>query len=178
MRLYFLVIYLLLTACSSSPAIMRNIPVVDVSYNLANQDINQYKDVSVRWGGIIIDVENESHFSLVQVLFYPLNYNSYPQVDQPHEGRFVIKSDEFLDPVIYAKNKKITVVGKLIDRITRTIGKKTIQVPLISSTALYLWPAHPPRSSWGNCGYGNYGYPACYFGYPFYPGGFYHPLWY
>lgn len=96
---------------------MRNANVTDVTYTQASQNIDNHKDVLVRWGGVIIDVENEENFSLVQALFYPLNYSGRPQLNELHGGRFVIRSTEFLDPVVYAKDKEITVVGALNGKI-------------------------------------------------------------
>ena len=106
------------------PKAIQNMNVVDVTYAQVSQHIDSHKNISVRWGGIIIDVENEEDFSLVQVLFYPLNYSGRPQLNEPHGGRFVIRSTKFLDPVIYAKDKEISVVGTLYGDIKRTVGKK------------------------------------------------------
>jgi outer membrane lipoprotein len=106
------------------PKAIQNMNVEDITYSQASQNIDSYRNVPVRWGGIIIDVENEKDFSLVQVLFYPLNYSGRPKLNDPHGGRFVIKSTEFLDPVVYAKDKEISVVGVLDGDIQRTVGKK------------------------------------------------------
>ncbi|MDV6343940.1 Slp family lipoprotein [Nitrosomonas sp. Is37] len=159
----------LLSGCASlPPAAIRNIPFVDVSYQTVNEDINTYKDVSIRWGGVIVDVENEKDFSRVQVLFYPLDKRGYPQSSQKNEGRFVIESSDFLDPAVYAKDTEITVAGTIKGDIERIIGNKTIQVPLISATAIYLWPKDYRYNYYGPGRYGYYGYP--YFGYYGYPG--------
>ena len=178
MKLYLLLICLLLSACAGLPSALKDVPVADIPYGQASQSINSYKDASVRWGGVIIDVENEQDFSLVQVLFYPLNsYDGRPQLNKPGEGRFVIKSTEFLDPVIYAKDKEITVAGILIGDIERTIGKRVVRLPLISATAIHLWPNIERDDYYGRRGFGDYrfnpyfGYP----GYPFYWRGYYGP---
>jgi len=142
MKPYLFLSCLLLGACTSMPQAMKDARVVDISYAVASQNIDSYKDVPVRWGGIIIDVENEENFSLVQALFYPLNYFGRPKLNGLYGDRFVIKSTEFLDPVIYAKGREITVVGTLNGDIERTVGKRIIRVPLILSTAIYLWPKH------------------------------------
>ena len=142
MKPYLFLSCLLLGACTNMPQAMRDAPVVDIPYTEASQNIDSHKDVLVRWGGVIIDVENKENFSLVQALFYPLNYSAHPRVDKPNEGRFVIKSAEFLDPMIYVKGREITVVGTLDGDIERTIGKKVIRVPLLTSTDIYLWPKH------------------------------------
>jgi len=172
MKLYLLLPCLLLSACAGLPSAVRDAPAVDVSYNQVSRDINNYKDVSVRWGGVIIDVENEEHSSLMQVLFYPLDFSGRPQLNKPGEGRFVIKSPEFLDPAVYSKDKEITVAGVIEGDIERTVGKRTIQVPLLSATAIYLWPTY-----YDYYDYRGYG-PSPYFGYPgyypFYWGGYYY----
>lgn len=115
---------MLLSACVGLPSAVRNVPVADITYPQASRDLNQYKDTSVRWGGVIIDVDNEENFTLVQVLSYPLNYYGRPQLSKSAEGRFVIKSSEFLDPAVYAKDREITVAGKLEGNIQRMIGKR------------------------------------------------------
>ena len=172
MRKYLYLSCLLLGACTSMPKAIQNMNVVDVTYSQANQNIDNHRNVSVRWGGIIIDVENEEDFSLVQVLFYPLNYSGRPQLNAPHGGRFVIKSTEFFDPVVYAKDKEISVVGTLDGDIQCTVGKKIIRVPLIQSMAVHLWPKRQNNYY----GYGPYHYG--YYSYPFIRGGYYYPYWY
>lgn len=104
-KLLFLFI-LMLGSCATMPKAIQNINVVNITYFQANQNIDKYKNVPVRWGGIIIDVENEIDFSLVQILFYPLNYSGRPDLAKIHGGRFVIKSSGFLDPVYMPKIKK------------------------------------------------------------------------
>jgi len=37
------------------------------------QNIDAHKDATVRWGGVIIDVENDENFTLIQTLIYPLS---------------------------------------------------------------------------------------------------------
>jgi len=168
---------LLLGACTSLPQIMKDAHVVDISYSQVTQNIDSHKDVSVRWGGVIIDVENEESFSLIQVLFYPLSYSGHPQLDELHGGRFVIKNTEFLDPVVYAKDKEITIVGTLNGEIERTVGKKIIRVPLIQSSDIYLWPER--QNNYGYGGYGPYYYES--YGHPFFfrgGGRYYRPYWY
>ena len=132
------------------PIATEDVRVVDVSYSQASQSLDGNKDVLVRWGGVIIDVENEK-FSIIQVKFYPLNYLGRPQLDKSSEGYFVIKGAEFPNPVVYAKNMEITVVGTLKGAIERTVDEEIIRVPLIllndhpdntikhSSAYPYIW---------------------------------------
>src|SRR5690242_3419334 len=181
MRLYLLLACLALSACVGLPSAVRDVPVKDVSYSEASEHPNSYKDVAVRWGGVIIDVDNEENFTLVQVLSYPLNFYGRPQLTKPSEGRFVIKSSEFLDPAVYAKDREITVAGALEGDIQRMIGKKAVQLPLISSTAIYLWPVYQNGPYGYGYSFGGYGFSPFYgyglYGSPYYWGGYYRPYW-
>jgi outer membrane lipoprotein len=102
--------------------------VVNVPYNEANS----HKDDVVRWGGLIVDIENEENHSLIQVQFYPLNESGHPQLDQPSEGEFVIKTTEFLDQeTYYFKHSEITAVGTLNGYVKRRVQGEDVSVPLI-----------------------------------------------
>ena len=170
----------LLSACAGLPPAVREVPVAKVSYSEVSEDPNSYKDTSVRWGGVVIDVENEENYTLVQVLSYPLNYTGRPQLNKQSDGRFVIKSSEFLDPAVYKKDKEITVAGTVEGDIERMIGKKHVRLPLLSSKAIYLWPVYQyDPYAYRGFGYGfspYFGYGG-YYGYPYYWGVPYRPYW-
>lgn len=177
MNRYFILLFLCLSACSNLPPAIKDAPVVDISYKQATANLAGFKNASVRWGGVILAVENEQNFSLLQVLYYPLNYYGRPKLNQPQQGRFVIKSNEFLDPAVYAKDSELTVAGSLIGDTERTIGNKKLRLPLISVSQIHLWPKFE-NNYYGYPGYG-YGYGGfSHFGngYPYYYGGFgYYP---
>lgn len=175
MRPYLLLPCLLLSACTGLPPAIVNAPAMQLSYNQVSHDINRYQNAPVRWGGVIIDVENEAQSSLMQVVFYPLDYNGRPQLHKGGEGRFVVKSPEFLDPAVYTKDKEITVAGVIAGNIERIVGKRIIQVPLISTTAIHIWPTYSSRYDYPYYGpYPYFGYPGYY---PYYPRGFYGPYY-
>jgi outer membrane lipoprotein len=182
MRSYlFALACLFLSACSGLPSNVREIPVEKVSITEASQNPDRYKGTSVRWGGLIIEVDTQENYTLVQVLSYPINYYGRPELTKPSDGRFVVKTSEFLDPAIYEKDREVTVVGVLDGDIVRSVGHKTIQVPLLSTKAHYLWPVYQYQSGYGY--YGGYGGPyAGPYGYygpaPYYWGGSYWPYGY
>jgi outer membrane lipoprotein len=184
MKRYFLLLYLLLVGCSTIPPTIEDPPALDLAYSAATQNPTRYKSLPVRWGGVIAEVENEQKDSLLQVLLYPLNSYGRPMLDEQPQGRFVVRNDKFLDPLVYAKNTEITVAGVLNGTINRTIGKKEVTLPLVLSTTLYLWPVYDVNNyyGYGGYGYGNYGYGGFgygyggfgfpYYGYPSYYGGY------
>ncbi|MGR9014783.1 MAG: Slp family lipoprotein [Gammaproteobacteria bacterium] len=174
MKRYLITLCFLLNACSNLPPTIKNPPLFDISYTQAIEDVAHYKNAPVRWGGVIVGVENEQDFSLIQVLYYPLNDEGRPQTDQPNEGRFLIKSPEFLDPVVYTKNTEITVAGTIVGELERTIGKKVLRLPLVAATTIYRWQVYVYDNYYDGFGYG---YNPYYGGYPYYWGSYYWPTY-
>ncbi|MDD5273268.1 MAG: Slp family lipoprotein [Methylovulum sp.] len=168
-----LMLFLLLTACSTLPPAITQAPSYDLSYFEASQNLDKYKNAPVRWGGVVVDVANEQNRSLIQILSYPLNGQGRPLTDQPHQGRFVISSPEFLDPAVYEKDSPITVAGVLVGGIERTVDKKTLHLPLLTVTAMHLWPTDYYANS---PVYGGYGTFNSYYGYQGW--GFYRPIFF
>ncbi|MSS76437.1 MAG: hypothetical protein EXR90_06140, partial [Methyloglobulus sp.] len=70
MKKYLLITCLLLTACSNLPPVIEGPPAFDLSYQQALVSGGHYKNAPVRWGGTIVEVENEPTFSAIQVLLY------------------------------------------------------------------------------------------------------------
>lgn len=166
---------LLLSACTSMPPDIRDFSAVNIPYQSVNQNAEAYKDAPVRWGGTVIEVENEADSSLMQVLFYPLGRSGYPETGKSGEGRFAVEVSEFLDPAIYTKGTEVTVTGTVKGDIERTIGNKTIRIPLISVRTIHLWPQnYREDSSYWNSRYRYAPYPG-YYGHPFFYNGYYRP---
>ncbi len=157
MRFYLISICLLLSACSGLSPVFKDVQVTDITYNQVSEDIDRYKNSIVRWGGVIIDVENNEDFSLMQLMFYPLDYYGRPQLNKPSEGRFVIKSAEFLHPEHYSADREIIAVGVIDGDIELTTSNKTsVWVPLIKATDIHLWTINYRNNYYSHC-------PSCYF---------------
>lgn len=158
-----------LQACSNLPANIKNAPKADVQLHqvLANSD--NFKNNPVRWGGTIIDVDNEPDTTKMQILLYPLNFYGRPILSRTALGRFIAVSKQFLDPAIYTKGTEITVAGSLQGTMQKKVGEKSVTVPVVAIDEQHIWPAYS-RSYYNNDSY--YGYPNYYSGYRygrFYP---------
>ena len=180
MKKYLLSACLLLTACSNLPPAIQDPPAYDLSYQEAVSNIAKYNNAPVRWGGTIVEVENEPSFSAIQILLYPLGSYGRPDLDEPNQGRFVMKSAEFLDPAVYKKDTSITVAGALTGDTERTIGNKTLRLPLVAARHIHLWQEvdyYPYYGGYGGYGYGPGFYPyGGFYGYsPYYWGGYHRP---
>jgi outer membrane lipoprotein len=183
MKNILLIACFILTACSNLPPAIEDPPAFDLTYQEAITSIAKYKNAPVRWGGTIVEVENEPSFSAIQVLLYPLGSYGRPDTDEPNQGRFVMKSPEFLDPAVYTKNTAITVAGTLEGDTERTIGKKVLRLPLVAAKQIHLWQEadyYPYYGGYGGFGYGSgfYPYGGFYGNNPYYWGGYYQPYYY
>ena len=76
---------------------------------------------------------------LCKYYLYPLNYYGRPQLNKPSEGRFVIKSTEFLDPAVYAKDKEITVAGTLARRYPTYDRQKNHPAAVAGFSKLFIY---------------------------------------
>lgn len=175
MKNYLFAACLLLTACSNLPPAIEDPPAFDLTYQEALINGAKYKNAPVRWGGTIIEVENEPSFSAIQVLLYPLGSYGRPDLDEPQQGRFVMKSPEFLDPAVYKKNTSITVAGILEGDTERKVGNKTLRLPLLAAKQTHLWEEETYYPYYGGFGNGFYPYGGFYGYSPYYWGGYYRP---
>ena len=88
---------------------------------------------------------------------------------------------EFLDPKVYAANRKVTVTGTVLRTEIRPVGKFPYTYPVVQATAWYLWPEdtapacsgypypgwyYPWYGPWVGPWYASPGYP---YGYPCWP---------
>ena len=91
-------------------------------------------------GGYIVEAVNEPDGSLLTVLQVPLGFGKEPKSQDLSTGRFLVKTDQFLDPELYDKGRKVTVGGRLSGIQRRPLGKIVYAYPLIEAKELHLWP--------------------------------------
>lgn len=171
MKWFFIFCMLFLQACSNLPANIQNPPTVDIQLHQVLKSSNQYQNQPVRWGGTVIDVENETDKTTLQILFYPLDYYGRPRINQKASGRFISISPHFLDPAIYSTGTQITIAGTIQNTVIKQIGKKPVSIPVIAINTAHIWPNYRQTDYWDY----DYGYRYPYYGYrrSYYPYNYY-----
>lgn len=94
----------------------------------------------VMLGGKIIQTRGSALGSEITVLQLPLGRRDRPQDGDRSEGRYLVRSEQFLDPSIYQKGSGLTVVGRLSDSEVRAIGGFRYVYPLVEAIEIKLWP--------------------------------------
>lgn len=165
---------LTLSACSGLPHAMRDNSYSTTPLSLVKSNLPSYINMPLRWGGTIINVVNEKDSSQVQALFYPISNYGRPRTERKTEGRFAMTSHLFLDPAIFKEGTEFTVTGILSGEIKHKIGKKTLNLPLLSIEQIHVWPVQQQLND------RFYPYPRYYYPYsPYYRyGPYYHDYYY
>lgn len=91
-------------------------------------------------GGYILKALNEPEGSLLTMLHAPLDSGDKPKSQDLSEGRFLVRTKRFLDPEIYSKGRKVSVVGKVSGVQPQPLGNRLYQYPIIEAEELHLWP--------------------------------------
>ena len=159
---------LLLTACATTPSAVREAPPGDLQLREARDDVSAHTGMPVRWGGVIVSVENKDNETWIEVLELKLSRAGKPKRYSRSGGRFFVRVKGFLDPTVYAKGQEITVVGILEGDAERSIGKQSYSFPVVNADEHYL--GHPDRRYRYDPPYNHYGYyPRYRYGHGYHP---------
>ena len=90
-------------------------------------------------GGKIIETNVNSNYSEIAVLQLPLDGGDRPRIEDQSEGRFLIRSEELLDPAVYTEGTAITVVGEIIGSEARKVGEYNYIYPVLKPIEIKLW---------------------------------------
>lgn len=165
----------LLAGCASSvPPTIRTAPPGSPELAQARADVERFIGAQVRWGGTIAAVENRSSETWIQVVGRELGSNGRPRESDRSAGRFIARSQGFLDPEIYAKGRLLTVFGTVTGQMTRNIGDYSYQLPVVRVESLHLWEPLPRYRPYY---YDPFWYYEPWYPYPHSHSWRYHPYW-
>jgi outer membrane lipoprotein len=100
----------------------------------------------VMFGGKVIEAKSSPTSSEITVLQLPVDTRHRPKDGDRSEGRYIIRSDQFLDPAIYQAGTLLTVVGKMTGSELRSIGGFQYVYPLVEAIEIKPWPAGGRKS--------------------------------
>jgi outer membrane lipoprotein len=111
-------------------------------------DVNAFAGRRVRWGGVVVRVENRAEGTDVELVERALDKSGRPVAANASAGRFVATMGGFLDPMIYTQGREVTILGTVSGEETRKIGEFEYRYVTVKADNLYLWepvqPAPPP----------------------------------
>jgi outer membrane lipoprotein len=161
---------LLLGGCASQvPLPIRQAPVDSPSLATVRADTASHLGRQMRWGGMIIETVNQQGVTRLMVLGRPLGKDGKPEKTDDSAGRFIAIVPAFLDPQVYAPERRVTVTGTLSGSETGRVGDYSYSYPVLQAEAWYLWPLESESAYDYDPWYYDPWYGPWYpYGYPFY----------
>ena len=100
--------------------------------------------VRVILGGEILATLPKPGSTEIEILSRPLDRGDAPERTDVSQGRFLALTREFLDPAIYARGRRITVLGTATGSEERMVGDRPYTYPVIDAEQIKLWPREGP----------------------------------
>lgn len=138
---------LLLGGCAVNPPPFPPQDLGTVDTRLTPQQVNQDSallDRRVLWGGVIVESRNAADHTELTVLAYPLDTDQEPDTGKDAIGRFLLRKLGYLETLVYAPKREITVVGTIKEIQERTIGDTSYRYPVVEVDRIHLWPLPQP----------------------------------
>jgi outer membrane lipoprotein len=98
------------------------------------------QDMEVMWGGVIVNATNTPDHTDFSVLFYPLDAVQRPDTDKSAKSRFIVRYPGYLETMVYAPGREITVLGTLQGTEEGKIGDAPYRFPVLKADRIHLWP--------------------------------------
>jgi outer membrane lipoprotein len=135
----------MLTACAGGISKQAR---SQVTYTGAFSEVQEnptgFRGQTVIWGGRVIEILNQGGVTEIVALQLALDSKYRPTDSDNSQGRFLVRSDQFMDPVIYPPGTFFTVVGHLQGAESRLIGEMPYRYPVIDVVEL---EKYEPRES-------------------------------
>ncbi|WP_371192874.1 Slp family lipoprotein [Glaciecola sp. SC05] len=164
---------LLLSGCASVPEqikIPENAVLVPFNQIINNPEAVSAIGEKARWGGRIVSVQNKQKVSEIEVIFFPEASNGKPKTGEESPGRFKAVVPGFVDPLVFEKDRLITIVGEVATSETGIIGEQNYTYPTLSAVGYFMW------QQTSDVQVQNIGYDPFLFGMPFHNRGW--STWY
>jgi len=144
---FFLFMFIgMLLSCGTTPDFDSSLADPSLSPEAVIKEPELHRGKLALWGGIILQTQNLKTTTQIEVLAYPLDDDNEPLIKNMPLGRFIIDHKGFLEPMIYAQGRTITVMGTISEVKQALVGASTLSYPVLSARQLHLWPAYDKRS--------------------------------
>ncbi len=117
-----------------------------ITFEMLQADPDSFKGKIVILGGIITQIVNTKQGAQIEVVEKPLDYWGKPKRTDKTGGRFLILHPGYLDPLIYAPDREITVAAEIEGTRSKALGEREYSYPVVIAKELKLWERE--RQTW------------------------------
>jgi len=93
----------------------------------------------VRWGGVIIETNNEADQTCFEVLSHTLDKSLRPEPEDSTQGRFIACKTGFYDPEVFAQGREVTLTGTVRTIEEHPIDDFNYRYPVVDARDVILW---------------------------------------
>jgi outer membrane lipoprotein len=111
-----------------------------ISFEALERDPDTYRGKIVILGGIITQTTPTKQGTLIEVIRKPLDYWGKPARTDDSGGKFVVYSPRYLDPLVYAPEREITVAAEVEGKRSKALGEIGYGYPVVRAKEFKLWP--------------------------------------
>jgi outer membrane lipoprotein len=109
------------------------------SFSLFQKNPDRHVGAVVMFGGKILETKASPTSSEITLLQLSLGKSDRPQDADQSEGRFLLRSEHFLDPATYRKGTMLTAVGKVTGSEVRSVKGFDYAYPVIEAIETKIW---------------------------------------
>ena len=117
-----LIIGIAVAGCSSVPKAVRT-PIPGPGVAQVQNDPGTSVGRIVRWGGTIVELDNQAQHTDIQVVSRNLARDGRPRNLSKSKGRFIARVNRFLEPADFDTGRLVTVTGSLGPAVSGKIGE-------------------------------------------------------
>jgi outer membrane lipoprotein len=133
-----LLLILMLSGCASVPDSLRADGLSTVTPTMVRDGAGIGE--KVRWGGSVLEVRPVATETCITILSRPLDVASRPLISDANYGRFLACGSGFYDPAVFAKDRSVTVLGKVEGVFDGNVDGASYRFPKLQIQSVYLWP--------------------------------------
>jgi len=139
-RLLLSLSILYLSACAHvlSPAALQSV-TPDLTFEAIKNDPTAHLGKTLLLGGVVISLEVEQDGSTVEIFRWRLDRWGEPIAVDEKGGRFLVRTDHLLDPVLYDPGRLVTLTGSVEGQETRPLGPISYTYPVFRLGESYVW---------------------------------------
>lgn len=134
-------LFLLLTGGCSH--VISNNSLKQVDCNLSFQAVQQtpegFNGRYLLVGGVIAGVRNLESGGELEVVEFDIDSYGKPMETSYPGGRFLARSTSFLDPMIYRRGLRVTMVGEVAGKESGRFEDAEYACPVVKVREIYLW---------------------------------------
>ena len=140
-RILFLGLLLLAAAGCARPISSESMNLVDpaVTYSQVRESPGEYRGKHLLAGGVIARIANSRTGGELEILQFPLDSSGYPDTAEAPGGRFLARTDRFLDPLVYRPGVPATLVGEVAGEEKRELDGVDYRYPVLKIREIHIW---------------------------------------